>query len=368
MVIRSPCFVFGDRQIVQHQGNGERIVAVTLAQIARASGVHPSTVDKVIHDRPGISEAVRANVLACAQQLGYQTKPGGRGMSRSRQPRVLAVVLLKFDPYTQLMDGIRQALQELPDTGLAVEYYSVDCASPSEQLRILSHLKRRKTVAGVLISPYSDPEIVASINELVDRNIPVLTIHTDLPESRRFRFIGQDGRQIGRLAAEQIAHATKGQGEVAIFSSSSNLQSALNRQAGFASAVQADFPGLHIVQTVDIPEQDLAAYRATLALLKQHDNLAALFVACGSAGEVGQAIRSLHRHDPVKIVCVDMYPQIADQVRDGIILCAIDQNLRQQGRLALKTLVNRITGCLPETAEEPVPPLVVIRPEHLTIQ
>lgn len=34
-------------------------MSVTLKQIADMAGVHKSTVDKVIHDRPGVSEAKR---------------------------------------------------------------------------------------------------------------------------------------------------------------------------------------------------------------------------------------------------------------------------------------------------------------------
>ena len=274
---------------------------------------------------------------------------------------MLAVILQKFDPYTQLVDGIQQAVQELPDLGLRIEHYSVDCVSPNEQLRILSHMKRRKTIAGILISPLADPEIVASINDLVDLDIPVLTIHSDLPDSRRFCFIGQDGEEVGRLAAEQVAHATQGHGEVAVLMPSSNLQNANGRRLGFESVLQAHYPGLILVQTVEISEQELSAYRATLTLLKQHRSLSALFVACGNAGEVGQAVRSLYLQGQVKIVCVDVYPEIIDQIRDGVIDCAIDQNLRQQGFLAMKTLVNRITGQFPETIGEMVPPPVVYR-------
>lgn len=41
-----------------------------MKEIAERAGVHPSTVDKVVHHRVGVSDEVRARVQAIINELG----------------------------------------------------------------------------------------------------------------------------------------------------------------------------------------------------------------------------------------------------------------------------------------------------------
>ena len=45
---------------------------VTIRKIAALAGVSRGTVDKVIHNRPGVSDAVRAKVRAIIEEQGYR--------------------------------------------------------------------------------------------------------------------------------------------------------------------------------------------------------------------------------------------------------------------------------------------------------
>lgn len=53
-------------------------MGVTMKEIAERAGVHPSTVDKVVHHRVGVSDEVRARVQAIINELGYTPNPSGR--------------------------------------------------------------------------------------------------------------------------------------------------------------------------------------------------------------------------------------------------------------------------------------------------
>ena len=53
-------------------------MSVTLKQIADMAGVHKSTVDKVIHDRPGVSEAKREQIRALLKEYGYESNHSPR--------------------------------------------------------------------------------------------------------------------------------------------------------------------------------------------------------------------------------------------------------------------------------------------------
>ena len=51
---------------------------VTMKEIAERAGVHQATVDKVVHNRVGVSDEVRAKVQAIIDELGYKPNPTGR--------------------------------------------------------------------------------------------------------------------------------------------------------------------------------------------------------------------------------------------------------------------------------------------------
>jgi len=52
----------------------------TLKQIAEMSGVHRSTVDKVLHGREGVSSEVRDRVQKIIDELGYQPNAIGKAL------------------------------------------------------------------------------------------------------------------------------------------------------------------------------------------------------------------------------------------------------------------------------------------------
>ena len=58
---------------------------VTMKEIAERAGVHQATVDKVVHNRVGVSDEVRAKVQAIIDELGYKPNPTGRVFAAAGQ-------------------------------------------------------------------------------------------------------------------------------------------------------------------------------------------------------------------------------------------------------------------------------------------
>ncbi|MCX7914765.1 MAG: LacI family DNA-binding transcriptional regulator [Verrucomicrobiae bacterium] len=49
--------------------------SVTLEQVARAAGVHRTTVSRALRNHPGIPPATRDRIVKIAKQLGYRPNP-----------------------------------------------------------------------------------------------------------------------------------------------------------------------------------------------------------------------------------------------------------------------------------------------------
>src|SRR5690606_27714546 len=75
-------------------GSGVRYL--TLADVARVAGVHPTTVSLALRDHPSIPSETRARIRAVAKELGYRRDPlldafNFHRVRHSRRPRRLAM-------------------------------------------------------------------------------------------------------------------------------------------------------------------------------------------------------------------------------------------------------------------------------------
>ena len=70
---------------------------------------------------------------------------------------------------------------------------------------------------GILISP-ADPELLkADIDQAIGQGIPVITIDSDAPNSKRLLFIGTDNFKAGKIGGDLLAKQLKGKGNVVVF-------------------------------------------------------------------------------------------------------------------------------------------------------
>lgn len=91
---------------------------ITIADIAREAGVSTGAVSYALNNRPGVSEATRARILAIASDLGWAPSSAARSLSGARTETVGLV--LARDPgmlgvesfYMQFLAGIESELSQ----------------------------------------------------------------------------------------------------------------------------------------------------------------------------------------------------------------------------------------------------------------
>ena len=100
---------------------------VTMKEIAERAGVHPSTVDKVVHHRVGVSDEVRARVQTIINELGYTPNPSGRVLQRQGKVYRISAILVEVDALPYLKKGgtivvNNQQISPMPVITGAAEY------------------------------------------------------------------------------------------------------------------------------------------------------------------------------------------------------------------------------------------------------
>src|SRR5262245_50118574 len=92
-----------------------------IREIARILGVSIGTVDRALHDRPGISAETRASVLRTAKSLSYRPNLAARYLSSKKELRIAVALPRQIASFWNLVrDGIQEAARPLETLGVKV--------------------------------------------------------------------------------------------------------------------------------------------------------------------------------------------------------------------------------------------------------
>jgi len=185
----------------------------------------------------------------------------------------------------------------------------------------------RKAVAskplGILVSP-ADPDLLkADIDQAIAQGIPVITIDSDAPSSKRLLFIGTDNFKAGQMGGNVLAKQLKGKGNVVVFSmpQQANLK---ERMRGYEDAISSH-PGIKITEVVDIKGDPRIAFDKTMEILKSGASKVDAF-ACLEAVACPEVADVLERNKTEKIViAMDTDPRVLDGIQKGRISATIGQ-------------------------------------------
>src|SRR6266571_9380623 len=116
----------------------------------------------------------------------------------------------------------------------------------------------RKKPTGILLA-VTDPALLKDdIDKAIAAGIPVITIDSDAPGSKRLFFIGTNNYLAGMTGGQRLAKELNGKGNVAVFTMPS--QANLNERLRGYRDVLASTPGVKIGRIVDIKGDPRVAF------------------------------------------------------------------------------------------------------------
>jgi LacI family transcriptional regulator len=312
-------------------------LSVTIKQIADIAQVHRSTVDKVLHKRPGVSDEVRTKIQKIIDDLGYEVNPIGKALNSQKHKRVITAILLTVDALSDIRSGIEQACRNVEAFNIEVDFNILKYPDIDGQVRVMQECIQ-KGVDGIIITPLNHPKIWNCADAVAEAGIPLVTVNTDIKGEKRLCYIGQDAAKAGITAGRMMSLFLSHCGKVGIIVGSvRNLLSMNCREKGFRNYMHDHEPQIAIVQRVATHEQPRLAYERTKKLLQDHPDVDGLFVTCGNVKEICRAIHDDGR-EGMPVVCYERYPQIEELLQQGIVACTISSDLKNQGYEAVKTL------------------------------
>ncbi len=308
---------------------------ITIKQISEIAGVHRSTVDKVIHNRPGVSDEVRAKIQKIIEETGYKPNVIGVALKLQEHPKTVSICLLNVDSYEEQKRSLENSIQENSMGSIKVETYATNY-DVDEQYNLV-HTLIKKHVDGIIMMPIQDEKIISIVNKAFDAGIPVAFISADLPNAKRFFFAGQNSFKAGRTAGFIMASILQNKGDIAVITGSDILNTDRYRTNGFFEYMNS-VPDIHIIKSLQTHEDKLIIFKETYRLLQEHPGLQGLYITCGGVSEVCKAVKGANLSGKINVICFDLYENNIKNLKDGVITFLIGQNINAQGSACGKAM------------------------------
>lgn len=338
---------------------GDSDKRVGLMDVARALGLSIGTVDRALHNRPGVNPMTRAKVVQMARTLGYRPNLAARALSSKQRTRFAAV--LPRDPngfFADVCDGIREASRAAEGSGVTVEFREYPWLKDGEAEFIEAAVE--EGVSGLIIAPGAPDAVRGAIRKASRKDIPVVCVATDAPGTERLTVVRADPFASGSIAAELIGRVLWGKGSAAIFTGSMQTATHAENLEGFRATLAAGFPEMRIAEVVETHDDAEEAYTKTLDVFSRGNSIAAVFVSTSNSVPVLRALDELGQTKRLLVVTMDLFPAISERIRDGSVLASIYQRPRNQGRRAFRALYEfRVDGICPPSQIRFAPHIVL---------
>jgi ribose transport system substrate-binding protein len=224
-------------------------------------------------------------------------------------------------PYWQTAEaGFKKAAQELKVRSAFVGPQNFDPAA--ERAALDQAIQKQAT--GILLGVTDATLLKDSIDKAIAARIPVITVDSDAPASKRLFFIGTNNYQAGFTGGQRLAKELNSKGNVVVFTmpEQPNLQ---DRLRGYRDALNRT-PNIRITRVVDIQGDPRIAFDTTTQIIgKEKDKVDAFVCLEAQSGkEVAFVLNSYNVTGKV-VMAMDTDQDTLQWIQKGGIAATIAQ-------------------------------------------
>lgn len=310
-----------------------------LHDVAREAGVSLATVDRVLHQRPGVSAGTLQRVHRALERLS-ESQASGAAM---RRDALLCFVLPPDD--NGFVRLLREELVRLEPwllaQGARLDIRTVDGFAPAAAASALKAL-RGQYDAIVLMAP-DHPLVRDAVDRTAADGTCVISLVSRITSRQRTHFVGIDNAEAGRMAAGLLAnHTVARTGRVGVLIGSRDMQDHAARTAGFVERMARDCPGLQVLNPVECLDRDDVSRARTRELLSGHADLVALYSAGAGNRGIREAIQAEGAAGRLAWVCHELTDPTREALQDGSACAVISQPAAEEARTCCRLALDQL--------------------------
>ena len=312
--------------------------------IAKMANVSIGTVDRALHGRGGIREATRRRILSVARQIGYTPNLAARALSVSRASARIGVCMpreIHFF-YDQLWSGVLEEAKRVGQLGIQFVNRSVRALGEGDTEAFKDLVD--SGVNGIILTAGNPKGLKPLIDDAEAKDIRVVCVSTDAPDSRRSSVVCVDPWLNGQLAGELMGKFVPPKSEVAVVAGMLSTEDHCRKTSGFSEEFPRHCPGGKTVDVIEAHEDENESYRKTFDLLGRIPTLAGIYVNTVNCLPVCRALVARGLAGKIKLITTDLFAEMSGYFEKGIITASVYQQPHRQGQLAVRLMADHLTN------------------------
>lgn len=314
---------------------------MTLMDVCREAGVSLATADRVLNGRSGVRESTALRVKRASEKLGYKANPFAVRLAKKASFRLAFVLPTGTNAFMQALEReVALAADHWASQRIFIEPIHTDVFNPQA---LANSLRGLDSYHGVAVVALDHPLVREAIDRLEKQGVYVLTLVSDVPGSKRFRYVGVDNIAAGRTAGTLLGRfSCERSGPVGIIIGSADLRDHFERLFGFTQVVHQEYSRLKLLPPRTGQDEDSISAAAIRELLAEHPDMVGVYsVGAGTAG-IAQALHASGRKRGIVFIGHEVTEQSRQMLIDGTIDALIHQDPGHEVRSAARLLIARL--------------------------
>lgn len=298
----------------------------TLADVAALAGVSTATADRVMNRRDGVRVITQKRVLAAAVKLGYLDAAEEKKFTSPLYRKLTFLLPQGNNLFMQMLgDSIGFSRDYFTSNNIVPHVVYIDNENP--HLFAQSLLSHAQHTQGLVCMAPAHPVVSAAITTLARKKVPVITIISDIPDTKRIAYVGLDNVSTGRTAALLIDRFSVAPlRKVAVINGSGGYSAHQLRKEGLIAYFAEKDATIDVIDTLDSHDDPSINFQLTLNLLKKHPDLGAIYNTGGASEGIGQAIKERDYQDKLIFIGHGLTPHTRLLLTDGTMDAVITQS------------------------------------------
>lgn len=262
----------------------------------------------------------------------------GQPASGESRYHIVLIEQERYHPYWEMVEkGAAEAAEKY---GIDIEFTGPVRNNMEEQLNLLEKAIAAR-VDAIIVQGLNEERFTPVIDKAVRRGIPVVTIDTDAPDSRRLAYVGTDNLAAGERLGRLVVETTGGTGKIGVIIGSDQAANQLQRLDGLKRIV-AEHEGLEIVDVRSSNISHMEAIQQAANMLRNHPEIN-IMVGTSATDALG-VLQAAKNRDDLTIIGFDNQKETLEAIRKGEIEATVAQQPFLMGDTAVRLLYEHFEG------------------------
>jgi LacI family transcriptional regulator len=330
-----------------------------IREIAKSLGISIGTVDRALHNRPGINEQTRRRILQRAKALGYRPNLAARFLVSQKQLRIGVNLPREIASFFDLVrEGIQDAVRSVETSDVRVIHRSYPGPLDGEEKALAEALA--DDLHGLIVVPHQPVTLAPLLKKAAERGLPVVCVNTDAPEVEHLVTVCVDSLTTGSLAGELMGRFLAGKGRVMVVTGQLSTIDHAQKVTGFRRAVSQMWPDLRVDAVIEAHDNEREAYEKSRQVLTSTPDIGGVYVSTVNSIPVLRAIEDVGLAGRATVITSDLFPALGPYIESGRVAATMYQRPSMQGQLAFQALYKfLVDGVRPRPVMRMAPHIVM---------